>query len=147
MDLRQEYIRIARTASAEFVTQGDGTMTLEAVVAERKSILSRRKLTYACRIRMDDRMKAVRFFERLTEVGFGLSAGGTGDSMSSGLSIKREVSAVSSRERRGTIQEWSRLWGSEYAYTFEPGRFRDMLRRAATDAGYAFEVTLVEKSV
>lgn len=147
MDFRQECTRIARTASAEFVTLDDGTMKLETVVAERKSILSRKKLTYVCRIRVDDRTRAIRFFEKLTEVGFGLSAGGTDDGLSPGLAIKREVSVVSGKERRGILREWSRLWGSDYAYRFDPGKFRDMLRQAATDAGYAFEVTLLEKSV
>jgi hypothetical protein len=147
MDLRQKYAELARTISAELVTQGNGTISLKAVVAERHSVLSRKRLVYVCRMRVDERTNVVRFFEMLKEVEFGLSAGGADGGMSPGLGFKREASALSGKERRGTIEEWSRLLGSDYTYRFDPGEFRDMLRQAAAGAGYSFEVTLVEKSV
>jgi hypothetical protein len=147
MDLRQEYAELARTISAELVMQSNGTMSLEAVAAERRSILSRKRLVYVCRVRVNERTHVVRFFEMLKEVELGLSVGGVDGGMSPGLGFKREVFALSGKERRGTIEERSRLLGSDYTYRFDPEKFRDMLRQAATGAGYSFEVTLVEKSV
>jgi len=51
------------------------------------------------------------------------------------------------KAQRGTIEERSALWGGDYTYRFDPARFRDMLEQVTMDAGYSFEVTLVEKSV
>jgi hypothetical protein len=57
------------------------------------------------------------------------------------------VLLLSGKERRGTIEERSTLWGGDDTYRFDPARFRDTLEQAAMDAGYSFEVTLVGKSV
>jgi hypothetical protein len=57
------------------------------------------------------------------------------------------VLLLSGKERQGTIEERSTLWGGDYTYRFDPSRFRETLEQAAMDAGYSFEVTLVGKSV
>ena len=68
-----------------------GIWSFSAIIAERKAFLSRKKLTYTLKLRIDDDDKVVRFSEMLTESGSGLSSGGDLDSgMSSGFGFKTE---------------------------------------------------------
>ncbi len=146
MDLQQTLHEIGKTLPAELVTQKDGSLKLEAVIAERKSFLSKKKLTYSCRMRVDGPGKQVRFFEMLKESGFGVSGGGDED-MGTGFGFKKEVYKTSGAERNGSIEEQSRLFGKEYSYKFDFGRFREAVRQASEAAGFAFEIKLTEKAV
>ena len=145
MTLDQTLIAIANEIAEAPTPQKDGSLRLESVLAERKKFLSRRKLTYVCRLRVDDSARQVRFFEMLKESGFGLGAG-AGD-VGPGVGFKKEVSAASGNARSATIEEQSRLFGKDYRYRFDLGRLREAFRRAAEQAGYTFEITLKEKSV
>ena len=55
--------------------QKDGSLKGEAVLAERKAFLSKKKLTYKCKARVDDASRTVRFWEMLVEKGSGVSSG------------------------------------------------------------------------
>lgn len=145
MKLQQSITEIANNLVGALAPQKDGSLKLEAVVAERKKFLSRKKLTYICRLRVDDAARQVRFFEMLKESGFGLGAGG--DDSAPGVGFKKEVTASSGKARTATIEEQSRLFGEDYRYTFDLGRLREAVRRAAAEAGYGFEITLMEKAV
>ena len=122
-----------------------GRLELEAVVAERKAFLSKRKLTYRCRLRVDDTARKVTYYEILLEKGSGLSSG-EGDA-APGFGFKKESYSVGGKSREGTIEEQSRLFGKDYAYRFDFAAVRREVERMAADAGYAFEVVLREKSV
>ena len=68
-----------------------GLWDFSATIAERKAFLSKKKLTYSLRLRIDDGVKVVKFSEMLAEAGSGLSSGGDFDSgMSSGFGFKTE---------------------------------------------------------
>ena len=75
MALKEQLMEVGTNLPAPFQPQKDGTLALEYVVAERKWLLSRKKVTYRCRVRVDDAAQAVRMFEMLKETGFGLSSG------------------------------------------------------------------------
>jgi hypothetical protein len=122
-----------------------GTLELETVVAERKAFLSKRKLTYRCKLRIDDQARRVTFFEILVEKGAGASSGD--NDMAPGFGFKKESYKVGGAAREGTIEEQSRLFGKDYDYRFEFGAVRKDAERAATEAGYEFQVVLREKSV
>jgi hypothetical protein len=147
MDLKQTIAEIGKTVPGRFEPQKDGSSKVEAVIAERKAFLSKKKLTYVCRFRVDEPAKEVRFFEMLKESGFGVSSGGGDDEMSSGFGFKKETYNTFGKERSGTIEEQSKLFGKDYSYVFDFGAFRGAVRKAAEGAGYRFEVKLMEKSV
>lgn len=146
MDLPAAIRERAKALTVELVPQKDGSLKLEKVIAERKSFLSKKKLTYTCRLRVDETARQVRFFEMLKESGFGVSSGG-GDEMDSGFGFKKETYSTSGKGRSGTVEEQSRLFGKDYSYTFDFGGFREAVRQAAEHAGYAFELKLLEKAV
>ena len=145
MDLRQTITEMAKAVPVQFEPQKDGSSRMEAVIAERKAFLSKKKLTYICRFKVDEPAKEVRFFEMLKESGFGVSSGG--GQTSPGFGFKKETYNTFGKERSGTIEEQSTLFGKDYSYSFDFGAFRGAVRKAAESAGYRFEVKLMERSV
>jgi hypothetical protein len=92
-----------------------GVWDFSATIAERKTFLSKKKLTYAVKMRIDDDAKVVRISEMIIEVGSGLSSGGGfDDGMSTGFGFKTESYNTFSGARRGTIEEQSKLFGKDY---------------------------------
>lgn len=130
---------------AQFKRGKSGTLELETVVAERKAFLSKRKLTYRCKLRVDDAARSVTFYETLVEKGSGVSSS-DGD-MEPGFGFKKESYKVGGASREGTINERSALFGKDYDDSFEFGAVRRDVERAAAEAGYAFRVVLREKSL
>jgi len=147
MNLQQTITEIGKTIPGQFEAQKDGSARMEAVIAERKAFLSRKKLTYICRFRVDEPAKEVRFFEMLKESGFGVSSGTGSDEMSTGFGFKKETYNTFGKERGGSIEEQSRLFGKDYTYQFDYGKFREAVKKASESSGYRFEVKLMEKSV
>lgn len=82
----------------------------------------------------------------LKESGFGVS-GGSDDEMSPGFGFKKETYNTFGKERKGSIEEQSKLFGRDYSYRFDFRTFREAVRKASEGAGYRFEVKLMEKSV
>jgi predicted secreted acid phosphatase len=117
------------------IREKKGVFELSFVVAERKTFLSRRKLKYTARFRIDEEKKTVRFTEMLAESGYGLSAGDT----SPGMGFKKETYNTSRKERKGTIEEQSRLFGKKYEYNFDYGAIREKIKEIARAAGYDFD--------
>jgi hypothetical protein len=113
-----------------------GLWDFSAVIAERKAFLSKKKLTYSLKMRVDDTAKTVKFSEMLTEVGSGFSSGGD---MDSGFGVKTESYNTFSGARSGTIQEQSTQFGKEYSYTFNYAEVRNKAQAVAKQAGYKFE--------
>lgn len=113
-----------------------GVYSFETIIAERKAFLSRKKLTYSAKFRIDEEKREVVFTEMLKESGFGLSSGS--DDLSPGFSSKKYTYNTLSGAREGTIQEQSNLFGKKYSYTFDFAAIRKQIQAAAEKNGYAF---------
>ena len=88
-----------------------GVWEFSATIAERKAFLSKKKLTYSAKMRIDDDAKVVKFSEMLIEAGSGLTSGGGFDEgMSPGFGFKTEsyntLQRSSRRKYRRTIKSF-----------------------------------------
>jgi hypothetical protein len=111
--------------------------SLKMVIAERKTFLSRKKLVYQARIRIDEARREVILSERLLETGFGLAGGSDDWGSSPGLGFKKETYRIGGDgQRTGGIEEQSRLFGKKYAYCFEFDSWRGKIRQAVETAGF-----------
>ena len=140
MSLKENLIEVSKSFPAEFKDQRDGSLVMKFVIAERKAFLSKRKLTYKCKARVNDEKKEVTFFEMLSESSSGLSAG-------SGFEFKKETFGAKGKEREGGIEEMSNLFGKKFTYSFDYKKIREALKEEAQKTGYSFSVKLREKSV
>ena len=106
MSLVDKLIEASASMPAKLERQKDGSLTADVTVAERKAFLSKKKLQYKCRARVDDATHTVRFWEMLVESGSGISSGSTdfGGGMSPGFGFKKETYKTSGKEREGTIE-------------------------------------------
>ncbi len=117
-------------------SQKKGLWDFSAVIAERKAFLSKKKLTYTLKVRIDEGAKTVKFSEMLTETGSGFSSGGD---MDSGFGLKTESYNTFCGARSGTIQEQSTQFGKDYSYTFDYAEIRTKVQAVVEQAGYRFE--------
>jgi hypothetical protein len=143
MSLKEILLAMA-TFPARFTEQKDDTLTLDFVAAEKKGLLSSKKTSYHCRVRVDETARTMLFFEILKERGAGISAG---DDMGPGFSFKKETYSSTGSERSGSLEESSQLIGKGYSLSFDYGAVREAVKREAETAGYAFSVTLKESAV
>lgn len=139
MALRDELAACAKGIPAE-LKEKKGVYTLEFTVAERKAFLSKKKLTYSAKFRVDDDKKELRFTEMLKEASSGMSSGDS--DMSPGFGFKKESYKTGAGPREGSIEEQSTLFGKEYTYTFDFKTVRTCIEQAAVKAGYAFKYQL-----
>ena len=140
MSLKETLMELGKGFPAEFKEQKDGSLVLQFVIAERKAFLSKKKLTYKSKVRVNDEKKEVTFFEMLSESNSGLSAG-------SGFEFKKETYRVKGKEREGGIEEMSNLFGKKYQYSFDYKKIREAIKEEAQKTGYSFSVKLLEKLV
>src|SRR4030065_1194116 len=81
-----------------------GVWSFSTTIAERKAFLSKKKLTYSLKVRVDDGAKVVKYPEMLIEDGSGLSTGGDFDSgMSTGFCFKAESDKTFGGARQGPV--------------------------------------------
>lgn len=147
LSLNAKLIRASEKLPDRFKEQKDGTLLLEAKIAERKVFMSKKTLTYKARLRVDEQDKVVRFFEMLKETGIGLSSGGGPDDMSPGFGFKMETYKTGTRTREGTIEEQSKLFGKDYTYSWDYSNVRRTAEQEARNAGYSFTVVLMERAL
>lgn len=117
--------------------ENKGIYSFEFVLAERKAFLTKQKLTYSAKFRVDEDKKELKFTEMLKETGMGLSSGDSG--MSPGFGFKTESYNTMSGAREGNIEEQSTVFGKKYSYTFDYSSIRKRLEEAAKDEGYSFK--------
>jgi len=110
---------------------------LDCVIAERKAFLSKQKLSYTARFKVDDTAKEVTFTEMLKEESSGLGAGGT-DDMSPGFSFRKSSSSSGPGGLEGVVDQQSSLFGKKYDYTFDYKKVRATVKEAAETEGYSF---------
>ncbi len=121
-----------------------GLWDFSTTIAERKTFLSKKKLTYALKLRIDDAARTVKFSEMLIESGSGFSSGGDFDSgISTGFGVKTESYNTFGGARKGTIEEQSKLLGKDYSYQFDFSEIRSKIQDAAVKAGYRFEYQIL----
>lgn len=117
-----------------------GVWNFSATIAERKAFLSKKELTYAAKMRIDEDAKTVQFSEMLIETGSGLSSGGGFDGgTSTGFGVKTESYNTFGGARKGTIEEQSKQFGKEYSYRFDYQEVRAKVTDVVEKAGYKFE--------
>jgi hypothetical protein len=144
MPLQDDLIAASASLPARLSLQKDGSLAGEAVLAERKAFLSKKKLTYKCKARVDESARTVRFWEMLIEKGSGVSGG---DDMAPGFGFKKETYGIKGKERSGSIEEASSLFGKDFDYTWDYAAVRNTVRGVAEAAGYSVDVVLNPKSV
>jgi hypothetical protein len=135
MTLQDEIRQVFSGLGARF-SEKKGIFTAEYTVAERKSFLSKKKLTYVAKYRIDEEKKEVRFTEMLKESGSGFSSGG--DDMEGGFGFRKETYKTGPGGSEGTIEEQSTLFGQKYSYTFDLGKIRKAVEEKTRSAGYGF---------
>ena len=140
MSLKIELIKVSKSFPAEFKEQKDGSLFLQFVIAERKVFLSKKKLTYKCKARVNDEKKEVTFFEMLSKSNIGLSAG-------SGFEFKKETFGTKGKGREGGIEEMSNLFGKKYKYSFDYKKIREAIQGEVQKIGYSLSIKLIEKLV
>lgn len=117
-----------------------GVWDFSATIAERKAFLSKKKLTYTMRVKIDEAAKVVKFSEMLMESESGLSTGSDFDSgLSTGFGVKTESYNTFKGALQGSIVEQSNLFGKEYTYQFDFKELRSKVKEAVEQAGYKFE--------
>ncbi|MCJ7605091.1 MAG: hypothetical protein MUO19_03545 [Dehalococcoidales bacterium] len=133
MTFQQELKAFTQTIPAE-LKEKIGVYELSFVVAERKAFLSKQKLEYKAKFRIDDGKRLVKFTELLKESGSGLSSGDS----SPGFGFKKETYRTKGKEREGSIEEQSNLFGKKYEYRFDFKTVRKTIEELAQNAGYEF---------
>ena len=63
MSLKDELIKVSENFPAELKEQRDGSLAMKFVIAERKAFLSKKKLTYKCKARVNDDKKKLPFLK------------------------------------------------------------------------------------
>ena len=114
-----------------------GVYSVEFTVAERKAFLSKKKLSYSARFRIDEDKKELRFTEMLKESGSGAYSGDS--NLGPGFGFKKETYKMGMGPREGSIEEQSRLFGTQYSYTFDFSKVRTFIENEAAKVGYAFK--------
>ena len=134
--LLDEIKTVANGIPAE-LKEKKGVYTLEFTVAERKVMLSKKKLTYSAKFRLDDAKKELHFTEMLKEASSGMSSGDS--DFGPGFGFKKESYKTGAGPREGSIVEQSELFGKQYSYSFDFKKVRSAIEAAADKAGYAFK--------
>lgn len=134
INLFEEIRRIFLTFQADLKEKKD-LITASIVIAERKSLLSKKKLSYIAKFRIDQGNREVRFTEMLKESGWGLSSDMDG---SPGFGFKVETYKTGIGPREGSIEEQSNLFGKKYSYAFDFKTIRTAIQKKAQEAGFNF---------
>lgn len=121
-----------------------GLWDFSTTIAERKAFLSKKKLTYSAKLRIDENARVVKFSEMLIEAGSGFSSGGDFDSdMSSGFGFKTETYNTFKGAPQRTIEEQSSLFGKDFSYQFDFKEIREKVKGIVEQAGYRFEYQIL----
>jgi hypothetical protein len=140
MSLTDDLAAASAALPVRLSAKKDGRLEGEAVLAERKAFLSKKKVTYKCKARVDDASRTVRFREMLVETCSGVSGGP--DDIGHGIGFK-----AGGKERPGSIEEASSYLGKDYSYRWDDAAVRTALQQVAAAAGYGWETVLNPKSV
>ena len=138
MTILEEIINYASTIGAE-MKEKKGIHELSFIIAERKAFLTKKKLQFIAKFRIDEEAKEIKLTEMLKESGSGFSSGGLDDGVTSGFGFKKEVYKTGTGGREGTIEEQSRLFGKDYSYQFDYQEIRKRIEKLANSSGFTFK--------
>ena len=139
MSIVEEIKTFAGSIPAD-IKEKKGVCELTFVVAERKAFLSKEKLTYTAKFRVDDANKQVKFTEMLNESSSGMSNTGTSFSTSSFKTGKGGRS-------ESVIEQQSSQFGKKYDYQFDFKTVREKIEVLAEAAGYDFQYQITAKGL
>ena len=122
-----------------------GVHSVVFTVAERKVFLSKKRLTYSAKFRVDEDKKELRFTEMLKESGSGVSSGDS--DFGPGFGFKKETYKTGKGPREGSIEEQSKLFGAQYSYTFDFSKVRAFVESEAVNAGYTFKYQITPRGL
>jgi hypothetical protein len=137
MQISEDIKKFAQSIPSAELKENKGVFELGFVLAERKAFLSKQKLEYKAKFRVDDANKLVKFTEMLKESGSGVS--GSGDMNDTpGFGFQKQTYKISGT-RQETIEEQSDLFGKKYEYKFNWSAVRQNIEYIAKNAGYEFK--------
>ena len=139
MALIDDISGMASSIGAE-LKEKKGAYTLTMVVAERKALLTRKKLEYIAKFRVDDAAREMRFTEMLKETGSGISSGS--EDISPGFGFKTETYKTGAGPREGNITQQSNYFGKQYSYSYDWSAIRKWMEQAAQATGYSFNYSI-----
>ncbi len=139
MDLIKKIGDYAHDIPADFKEKkGAGQITF--TVAERKALLSKQKLTYEAKFKVDEKGKILRFTEVLKESSSGMSSGGF--EYSSG-----KFKTGKDGRQESLIEQQSQLFGKKYEFAFDFKAIREKIESLAREAGYDFRYQITAKGL
>lgn len=138
-----EIKKLAQSLGAD-LEEKKGVRTLKLVVAERKAFLSKKKLEYIAKFRLNEGDKTIKFTEMLKETGSGLSMGGGLDDMTPGVGFKMQSYKTGMGPREESIEEQSSLFGKTYQYKFDFKTIREKLKGIVEREGWNFRYQITE---
>jgi hypothetical protein len=138
MDLIKSIQDYSKSIPADF-KEKKGSCDLSFTVAERKGFLSKQKLTYQAKFRIDDQEKVVRFAEMLKEASSGMDAGMGFQTTS--------FSTGKGGQQNSAIEQQSDQFGKKYDYQFDFKKIRGEVERLSKEAGYTFQYQITFKGL
>jgi hypothetical protein len=138
MSLLAQIKEYASSIPADF-KEKKGAGEINFVVAERKAFLSKEKLTYQAKFRLDEKEKTLRFAEMLKESSAGMS-GGTSFQSSSFKTGK-------GGRQESVIEQQANQFGKKYEYQFDFKVIRGKIESLAKEAGYEFAYQITFKGL
>ena len=133
MDIEARLGEIARGLGASLGKGRKGVWTLEWLVAERKALLFRKKVTYLAKFRLDAEARELVFSEMVKETG-----AGAGEGSGPGMSFSKGTYKSGKGGREGQFEEQASLLGEKYKLSLDWGAVRRRFEQAATEAGWSF---------
>ena len=138
MALSQEIVQYAQEISAN-LKERKGSNTLSLIVAERKTFLSKQKLTYQAKFRIDETEKLVKFTEMLVESSSGMNAGMDYQT--------QNFRTGKGGQQESVIEKQSILFGKKYTYDFDFTNIRGKIESLTEEAGYNFQYQITAKGL
>ncbi|MFL7812513.1 MAG: ribonucleoside-triphosphate reductase [Anaerolineales bacterium] len=138
MALQQEILNYAQEISAA-TKEKKGSYTLSLIVAERSAFLSKQKLTYQAKFRIDETQKLVKFTEMLLESSSGMNAGTDFQT--------QNYRTGKGGQQESVIERQSVLFGKKYTYDFDFKTIRTKIESLAEAAGYDFQYQITAKGI
>jgi hypothetical protein len=130
---------------AQVTAKGQGGEA-KLVIAEQKSFLSKKKVEYVAKFKVDDGERVVHFFEMLKESGAGMSGGDSLD-VGGGWGVSKSTYKTGFGGREGSLESQGSLLGNKYAFTFDYGQTRAAVQAIAERSGYRFEYQVTPKGL
>lgn len=119
------------------VTTGEKTdLTIDAELLDASFSTGKKRIKYEAMILLDEAEKAVRMYEKTTELSAGVSFGMSGEtSFQSGSTLMRKVKSVQYGPE-----------GKVFEYNFDLGAISKAVKSAAKEHGWSFKTVILKKN-